>query len=80
MKTARYSHTATLLNTGQVVVAGGVGTNSLEVYWPDTGKFTNWQVTFGSVSAAASLSDRILFTGNPPGLYCSWPPSVSPCG
>jgi hypothetical protein len=79
MKTARYSHTATLLNTGLVVVAGGVGTNSLEVYWPDTGKFTNWQATFGSVSAAASLSDRILFTGNPPALYCSWPASQSPC-
>ena len=79
MKTARYSQTATLLNTGQVVVAGGVGTNSLEVYWPDTGKFANWQVTFGSVSAAASLSDRILMTGNPPALYCSWPPTVSPC-
>jgi hypothetical protein len=79
MKTARYSHTATLLNTGQVVVAGGVGTNSLEVYWPDTGRFTNWQTTFGSVSAAASLSDRILLTGNPPALYCSWPASQSPC-
>jgi hypothetical protein len=56
-----------------------VGTNSLEVYWPDTGRFTNWQTTFGSVSAAASLSDRILLTGNPPALYCSWPASQSPC-
>lgn len=79
MKTARYSHTATLLNTGQVVVAGGVGMNSLEVYWPDTGKFTNWQATFGSLAAAASLSDRVLFTGNQPALYCSWPAAQSSC-
>jgi hypothetical protein len=79
MKTARYSHTATLLNTGQVIVAGGVGTNSLEVYWPDAGKFTNWQAMPGPTTAAASLSDRVLFTGNPPALYCSWPASQSAC-
>jgi hypothetical protein len=79
MKTARYGHTATILNTGQVVVAGGVGADSLEVYWPDTGRFTNWQATFGPISSAASLSDRILFAGNPPALYCAWPASQSPC-
>ena len=80
MKTARYSHTATLLIYGQVVVAGGQGTNSLEVYWPDTGQFGNAQVLPGSVSAAATMSDRVLLTGQPPELYCSWPASQSPCG
>jgi hypothetical protein len=80
MKTARDGHTATLLSDGQVVVAGGQGTNSLEVYWPDTGKFGNAQQVLGPVSAAASMSDRVLFTGSPPELYCSWPASQGPCG
>jgi hypothetical protein len=80
LKTARQGHTATLLIYGQVVVAGGLGTNSMEVYWPDTGQFGNAQALPGSVSAAASLSERVLFTGDPPELYCSWPASQSPCG
>ena len=80
MKTARYGHTATLLIHGQVVVAGGQGTNSLEVYWPDTGQFGDAQALPGSVSAAATMSDRVLIAGEPPELYCSWPASQSPCG
>ena len=80
MATARYDHTATELAVGQVIVAGGNGTNSLEVYWPDTGTFGYGRATLGSISAAVSLSDRVLFTGEPPELYCSWPASFSPCG
>jgi WD40 repeat protein len=80
MKTARKGHTATLLIYGQVIVAGGQGTNSLEVYWPDTGQFGYQRATLGAISAAATMSDRVLFTGTPPELYCSWPASQSPCG
>jgi WD40 repeat protein len=39
MTTARVQATATLLNNGQVLVAGG-GTNTAELYNPATGKFT----------------------------------------
>jgi hypothetical protein len=79
MHTARYGHTATALIYGQVVVAGGQGTYSLEVYWPDSGQFGYLRTMLGSSDAAVSLSDRVLFTGNPPELYCSWPASSSPC-
>jgi hypothetical protein len=79
MKTARFGHTATLLIYGQVVVAGG-GINSLEVYWPDTGQFGYQRTLPGPVSAAATMSDRVLLTGSSPQLYCSWPASQSPCG
>jgi hypothetical protein len=77
MTTARKGHTATLLIYGQVIVAGGP--NSLEVYWPDTGQFGYQRALLGPVSAAATMSDRVLLTGEPPQLYCSWPPSLSPC-
>jgi hypothetical protein len=80
MKTARQGHTATLLIYGQVIVAGGQGTNSMEVYWPDTGQFGYQRALLGPVSAAATMSDRVLLTGSPPELYCSWPASQSPCG
>ena len=79
MVTARYSHTATLLNTGQVVVAGGNGTDSLEVYWPDTGKFGYGQALAGAIDSAASLADRVLLTGTAPVIYCPWPASHSAC-
>ena len=79
MKTARKGHTATLLIYGQVVVAGGQGTNSMEVYWPDTGQFGYQRTLPGPVSAAATMSDRVLLTGSSPQLYCSWPASQSPC-
>ena len=80
MKTARKGHTATLLIYGQVIVAGGQGTNSMEVYWPDTGQFGYQRTLLGPVGAAATMSDRVLLTGSPPQLYCSWPASQSPCG
>jgi hypothetical protein len=43
MNTARQSHTATLLNTGKVLVAGGDNSNadlSAELYDPSTGTWT----------------------------------------
>jgi hypothetical protein len=76
MKTARKGHTATLLISGQVIVAGG---NSLEVYWPDTGQFGYQRTLLGPVNSAASMSDRVLFTGSPPQLYCSWPAEQAAC-
>ncbi len=80
MATARYDHTATALIYGQVVVAGGQGTNSLEVYWPAQGTFAYEQSLLGPASAAATMADRVLLTGDTPQMYCAWPPSFSPCG
>jgi hypothetical protein len=79
MTTRRWDQTATLLTTGQVIVAGGEGTNSLEVYWPDTGKFGYARTLAGPISAAASLGDRVLLVGSPPQLYCPWAAAWSPC-
>jgi hypothetical protein len=79
MKTARQGHTATLLIYGQVIVAGGTGTDSMEVYWPDTGQFGYQRTLPGPVSAAATMSDRVLLTGSSPQLYCAWPASQGAC-
>ena len=58
LNTARYDHTATLLQNGEVLVTGGLGANftvlaSAEVYNPTNGK---WNVT-GSMSMS-----RFAFT------------------
>jgi len=67
MGTARSQHTATLLEDGTVLLAGGVGVSSAEIYNPGTGKFTP---TKGSMSAARELhtatllnDGRVLITG-----------------
>ena len=39
LQTARYLHTATLLSSGEVLVAGGNGLSSAELYNPETGTF-----------------------------------------
>jgi hypothetical protein len=71
MATARFAHTATLLNTGKVLVVGGDGTNGLpvataELYDPSTGTFS----TTGSMAAARAFfaaallpSGKVLVTG-----------------
>jgi hypothetical protein len=79
MKPARTGQTATLLQYGQVVVGGGRGTGSLAIYWANTGKFADWQAMGIPISSAVTLSDRVLFTGDPQQLYCAWPASQSPC-
>jgi hypothetical protein len=40
MTAARTGHTATLLDNGKVLIAGGSGAISAELYDPDTGTFT----------------------------------------
>jgi hypothetical protein len=71
MGTARSQHTATLLNDGTVLLAGGVGISSAEIYNPGTGKFTP---TKGNMSAvrqahtATLLSDgKVLIAGGSDG-------------
>jgi hypothetical protein len=63
LNTARYSHTATFLPNGQVLVAGGLDVNGLplasaELYSPTTGK---WTVT-GSMSLARSYFTATLLS------------------
>jgi hypothetical protein len=64
---------------GVAVVAGDGGSNSLEVFDPSTGKFRFYQQLLGPVSSAASIGDRLVLTGQPPQMYCSWPAGFSPC-
>jgi len=71
MATARFAHTATLLNTGKVLVVGGDGTNGIpvataELYDPTTGTFSST----GSMAAARAFfaaallpSGKVLVTG-----------------
>ena len=60
LNTARYSHTATLLNNGMVLMAGGSGSSgylaSAELYNPATGTFT----PSGSLNTARYLQTATL--------------------
>ena len=63
MTIARYSHTATLLPDGRVLIAGGGDANgrlglTAELYDPSTGTFTaTGSMTTGSFAVATLLSD-----------------------
>jgi hypothetical protein len=63
LNTGRYGHTATLLNNGKVLIAGGTNNStrlsSAELYDPTTGTFT---VT-GSLSCACGYSATLLANG-----------------
>jgi N-acetylneuraminic acid mutarotase len=60
---ARYSHTATLLSNGQVLVAGNNGdaSNSAELFDPATG---SWNVTGALVSGRANHTATLLPSGS----------------
>ena len=57
MTAARTNHTATLMPDGTVLIAGGTGLATAEIYDPSTGKFT---ATKGSMSVARALHTATL--------------------
>jgi uncharacterized protein (TIGR03437 family) len=72
MTTCRYGQTATLLNDGRVLVAGGFGSGfdvlaNAEVYDPAAGTFTTKGSITSSVGAIAGRLAEILCFGSAPG-------------
>ena len=65
MTVARYGHTATLLPSGKVLIAGGDASGtSAELYDPTAGTFTaTGTVTTGAQTATLLLSGKVLVTG-----------------
>jgi len=70
LNTSRYQHSATILNNGQILVAGGVNCatpgsctylNSAELYNPSTSAFT---YTIGPLATARSAPAVLLANGN----------------
>ena len=67
MSTARTRHTATLLNDGHVLIAGGDAQGSAEIFDPATGTFmpTIWPLTVARSGHTATLftDDSVLLAG-----------------
>jgi hypothetical protein len=70
MTEARWSHTATLLNNGQVLIAGGART-SAELYDPATGLFTatGAMTEVSAWTATLLVSGKVLITRTTGKLY-----------
>jgi hypothetical protein len=66
MTTPRSEHTATLLPNGKVLIAGGSGNSSAELYDPSTGIFAaTGSMTAARIGHAATLlpDGRVLMAG-----------------
>jgi hypothetical protein len=74
LSTARFGHTATLLNSGLTLIAGGTNTNGLssaELYYPATGIFAlTGAMNVVHVAHTASLLNNgmVLIAGGAPGI------------
>jgi hypothetical protein len=67
---ARRNHTATLLENGTVLIAGGDGVTSAEIYRPSIGAFDSKTAILGAISSAALLKDgEVLLTGDVAQIY-----------
>ena len=80
MTVSRSGHTATLLQDGRVLVAGGSGDTSAEIYDPKTGTFspTGSTMQYRSFGSAVLLHNgQVLLVGGAQGFEASaetyWP-------